>query len=79
MSRFLPARHPLPRLVMLMLTRQFLTASSLPSREPAPPFRPGRAIRFLNYVHSISARGIFIHMVYSGVNSVYTVGLGALA
>jgi hypothetical protein len=32
-----------------------------------------------DYVHSISNRGTFIHMVYSGVNSVYTVGLGSLA
>jgi hypothetical protein len=36
-------------------------------------------LRFLNYVNSISAGGSFIHMVYSGVNSVYTVGLRWLA
>ena len=39
----------------------------------------GRAVSFLNYVSSVPACSTFIHMVYSSVNSVYTVGLGSLA
>jgi len=61
----------------------------VPGNKPCPipalldvsPFRHSdlpAPFRVLIYVSSISGCGTFIHMVYSGVKSVYTTGLGSL-